>query len=241
MNKKTIILFIVLILPVFIYLGLKTWGTNHFVLPRYIPAIDSTTGEIKMGKRLHPRWDESELDTVFQTIPAFNLINEKGQNFSLSNLKGKIYVASFFFTRCGTICPKITGQLSRVQDTFNQDPDLKLISISVDPVFDHPEKLQAYAKRFDANEGQWSFLTGEKKVIYPLILKGFHVPLADASEYDAAIKNPDETFIHSERLVLVDKEGVIRGYYVGTDKKEVDRLLVEIKVLKTIYSSEKTL
>ncbi len=235
------ILFIVLILPVFIYLGLKTWGTNHFTLPRYIPAIDSTTGEIKMGKRLNPRWNESELDTIFQTIPTFNLLNEKGQRFSSSNLKGKIYVASFFFTRCGTICPKITGQLSRVQDTFNQDPELKLISISVDPAYDHPEKLKAYSKRFDANEGQWTFLTGEKKVIYPLILKGFHVPLADASEYDAAIKNPDETFIHSERLVLVDKEGVIRGFYVGTDKKEVDRLLVEIKVLKTIYSSEKTL
>ncbi len=241
MNKKAIILFVVLILPVCIYLGLKTWGTNHFVLPRYIPAIDSTTGEIKMGKRLNPRWNESELDTIFQTIPAFNLINEKGQKFSSSSLKGKIYVASFFFTRCGTICPKITGQLSRVQDTFNQDPDLKLVSISVDPAFDHPEKLQAYAKRFDANEGQWTFLTGEKKVIYPLILTGFHVPLADASEYDAAIKNPNETFIHSERLVLVDKEGVIRGFYVGTDKKEVDRLLVEIKVLKTIYSSENTL
>jgi len=163
MNKKAIILFVVLILPVFIYLGLKTWGTNHFVLPRYIPAIDSTTGEIKMGKRLNPRWNESELDTIFQTIPAFNLINEKGQKFSSSSLKGKIYVASFFFTRCGTICPKITGQLSRVQDTFNKDPDLKLISISVDPAFDHPEKLQAYAKRFDANEGQWTFLTGEKK------------------------------------------------------------------------------
>ena len=241
MYKKTIILFIVLILPVFIYLGLKTWGTNHFVLPRYIPAIDSTTGEIKMGKRLNPRWDESELDTIFQTIPAFNLVNEKGQSFSSSSLKGKIYVASFFFTRCGAICPKITGQLSRVQDTFSQDPNVKLISISVDPAFDHPEKLQSYAKMFDANEGQRTFLTGEKKIIYPLILKGFHVPLADASEYDAAIKNPDETFIHSERLVLVDKEGVIRGFYVGTDKKEVDRLLVEIKVLKTIYSSENIL
>jgi protein SCO1/2 len=241
MNKKTIILFMVLILPVFVYLGLKTWGTNHFSLPRYIPAIDSTTGEIKMSKRLNPRWDESELDTIFQTIPAFDLINEKGQKFSSSSLKGKIYVANFFFTRCGSICPKISSQLSRVQDTFNKDADLKLISISVDPVYDHPEKLQAYAKRFDANQEQWTFLTGEKRVIYPLILKGFHVPLADASEYDAAIKNPDETFIHSERLVLVDRAGVIRGFYVGTDKKEVDRLLVEIKVLKTIYSSEKTL
>jgi protein SCO1/2 len=238
MTKKTGILFLVLILPVFVYLGLKTFGTNHFTIPRYIPAIDSTTGEIKLAKRLHPRWDEAEMDTVFQSIPDFTLTDENGNPFSAGSLKGKIYVTSFFFTRCGSICPKITSQLSRVQDTFHQDPEVKLLSISVDPLFDQPEKLAAYAKRFDANKGQWYFLTGEKKVIYPLVLKGFHVPLADASEYDAAIKNPDETFIHSERLVLVDKEGIIRGFYDGTDKKEVDRLLVEIKVLKNIYSTD---
>ena len=221
MNKKTGVLFLVLILPVFVYLGLKTFGTNHFSLPRYVPAIDSTTGEIKMAKRLNPRWNEAETDTVFQTIPTFSLTDETGKQFDSNRLKGKIY-----------------SQLSRVQDTFHQDPEVQLLSISVDPKFDQPEKLAAYAKRFDANRGQWYFLTGEKKVIYPLVLKGFHVPLADASEYDAAIKNPDETFIHSERLVLVDKEGVIRGFYDGTDKKDVDRLLVEIKVLKSIYTNE---
>lgn len=236
--KKTGLLFLVLIVPVFVYLGLKVFGTNHFNLPRYIPAIDSTTGEIKMAKRLNPRWNEAEMDTVFQTIPDFSLIDESGKTFSAKSLKGKIYVASFFFTRCGTICPKITSQLSRVQDTFLGDPEVQFLSISVDPKFDQPDKLATYAKRFDANKSQWHFLTGEKKMIYPLVLKGFHVPLADASEYDAAIKNPDETFIHSERLVLVDKEGIIRGFYDGTDKKEVDRLLVEIKVLKNIYSTD---
>lgn len=238
MNKKTGILFLVLIVPVLVYVGLKTFGTNHFSLPRYVPAIDSTTGQIKMAKRLNPRWNEAEMDTVFQTIPSFSLTDETGKTFDSNSLKGKIYVASFFFTRCTTICPKITTQLSRVQDTFHQDPEVQLLSISVDPKFDEPEKLAAYAKRFDANKGQWYFLTGEKKVIYPLVLKGFHVPLADASEYDVAIKNPDETFIHSERLVLVDKKGIIRGFYDGTDKKEVDRLLVEIKVLKSIYTNE---
>lgn len=238
MNKKTGILFLVLIVPVFIYLGLKIFGTNHFSLPRYIPAIDSTTGEIKMAKRLNPRWNEADMDTVFQTIPDFTLTDQNGKAFSAKSLQGKIYVASFFFTRCTTICPKITTQLSRVQDAFYQDPDVQLLSISVDPKFDEPEKLATYAKRFDANKEQWHFLTGEKKVIYPLALKGFHVPLADASEYDAAIKNPDETFIHSERLILIDKEGVIRGFYDGTDKKEVDRLLLEIKVLKSIYTNE---
>ncbi len=236
MTKKTGILFIVLILPVFVYLGLKQFGTNHFTLPRYIPAIDSTTGEIKMAKRLNPRWNESEMDTVFQRIPSFQLIDENGKSFSSTTLQGKIHVASFFFTRCTTICPKISTQISRVQDTFEGDAEVKLISLSVDPFHDRPEQLKTYAQRFDANPAQWTFLTGEKKIIYPLILKGYHVPLADASEYDQAIKNPDETFIHSERLVLVDKEGIIRGFYDGTDKKEVDRLLVEIKVLKSMYS-----
>lgn len=238
MIKKIGILFMVLIVPVFIYLGLNQFGTNHFSLPRYIPAIDSTTGEILFQPRLNARWNESKMDTVFQTIPDFNLIDQSGHTFSSKTLQGKIYVASFFFTRCTTICPKVSFQISRVQDTFANDATVKLISISVDPKYDTPIHLLAYAKRFDANLSHWSFLTGEKKVIYPLILKGFHVPLADASEYDQAIKNPDETFIHSERLVLVDKKGVIRGFYDGTDKKEVDRLLVEIKVLKSIYASE---
>jgi protein SCO1/2 len=238
MNKKTGILLLTLIVPVFIFLGLKTFGTNHYTLQRYIPAIDSTTGEIKMAKRLNPRWNESEMDTVFQTIPAFELTDESGKAFSSKTLQGKIYVANFFFTRCGTICPKITSQVSRATDIFNEDPEVRFISISVDPKFDEPSKLSAYAKRFDADSTRWSFLTGAKKVIYPLILKGFHVPLADASEYDAAIKTPDETFIHSERLVLVDKQGVIRGFYNGTDKKEVDRMIMEIKVLKNIYSTE---
>ncbi|MEY4275179.1 MAG: SCO family protein [Aquirufa sp.] len=238
MNKKTGILLMTLIVPVFIFLGLKTFGTNHYTLPRYIPAIDSTTGEIKMAKRVNPRWNESEMDTVFQTIPSFQLTDESGKPFSSASLQGKIFVANFFFTRCGTICPKITSQVSRATDTFNQDPEIRFISLSVDPNFDKPEKLSAYAKRFEADSTRWTFLTGDKKVIYPLILKGFHVPLADASEYDAAIKNPDETFIHSERLVLVDKDGVIRGFYDGTDKKEVDRLIMEIKVLKSIYNTE---
>ncbi len=237
MKKKAGILLAVIAVPVFIYLGLKTFGTNHYQLPRFIPAIDSTNGEVLMKKRPNPRWNESEMDTVFQTIPKFELINQDSIVFNSESLNGFIYATSFFFTRCGTICPVISSQLSRVQDAFHLDNDIKLISISVDPNFDQPRKLKAYAKRYYANENQWQFLTGNKSLIYQLILKGFHVPVADASEYDQAISNPDEAFIHSERIVLVDKEGVIRGFYDGTDKKEIDRLILEIKVLKNIYST----
>ena len=238
MIKKVGILLIVLIVPTFIYLGLKLNGTNHYKLPRFIPVIDSTTGEILMKKVEDPKCGQPSTDTVFQTIPRFQLIDQRGKMFDSKVLEGKIYVASFFFTRCSTICPKISFQLSRVRDAFLGQREIQLISLSVDPNHDQPEKLQAYAKRFDADPSQWNFLTGEKSYIYPLVLKGFHVPLADASEYDAAIKNPDESFIHSERLVLVDKEGVIRGFYDGTDPKEVDRLILELNVLKSIYTNQ---
>lgn len=238
MIKKVGILLIVLIVPTFIYLGLKLNGTNHYKLPRFIPAIDSTTGEVLMKKVDDPKWGQPSTDTVFQTIPRFQLIDQRGKMFDSKVLEGKIYVASFFFTRCSTICPKISFQLSRVRDAFLGQKEIQLISLSVDPNYDKPDKLQSYAKRFDADSSQWNFLTGEKSYIYPLVLKGFHVPLADASEYDAAIKNPDESFIHSERLVLVDKEGVIRGFYDGTDPKEVDRLILELNVLKSIYTNQ---
>lgn len=238
MKKKTGILFVIILVPVFVYLGLKSFGTNHYELPRFIPEIDSTTGEPLMIKRENPRWNEAEYDTVFQTIPNFELINQDSLLFNSKSLNGKIYAASFFFTRCGTICPVISSQLSRVQDAFHNDQDIKLISISVDPKFDQPKELKSYSNRYDANTDQWNFLTGDKAFIYQLILKGFHVPVSDASEYDEAVKNPDEAFIHSERIVLVDKGGIIRGFYDGTDKKEVDRLILEIKVLKSIYSTK---
>lgn len=239
MAKKTGILIAVLVLPVFVYLGLKVFGTNHYTLPRFIPAIDSTNGEILMKKVAQPRFNEPDMDTVFQQVPHFQLMDQNGKPFdSKLTSDQKIVVASFFFTRCGTICPKISSQISRASDAFQADADVQFLSISVDPKYDVPANLKAYAQRFHADERRWYFLTGEKKEIYPLVLKGFHVPLADASEYDAAIKNPDEAFIHSERLVLLDKDRVIRGFYDGTDKKEVDRLIMEIKVLKSIYKSQ---
>ncbi len=238
MIKKVGILLIILIVPTFIYLGLKLKGSNHYKLPRYIPAIDSATGNLLMRKVENPKWGEPDVDTVFQTIPSFQLTDQNGNLFKSEVLKNKIVVASFFFTRCTTICPKISFQVARVRDAFIGQDDIKFISLSVDPSYDHSEKLKVYAKRYEADDKQWNFLTGEKSYIYPLILKGFHVPVADAAEYDAAIKNPDEAFIHSERLVLVDKEGVIRGFYNGTDTKEVDRLLLEINVLKSIYQNQ---
>ncbi|MEA5137512.1 SCO family protein [Arcicella rigui] len=238
--QKTIkagILIAALVVPALIFLYLKGFGENHYELPYMIPLTDSTTGNVLMKKNPNPRWNQPEMDTVFHTIPEWELKDENGKAFSSKTLKGKIYVADFFFTRCTSICPKMSTQLTRVQDTFIQNADVNFVSISVDPLYDEPEVLQKYAKEYDAISGKWHFLTGDKKVIYPLAVKGYYIPVADASEYDKAIKAPDETFIHSEKLILVDKEGHIRGFYDGTNKKDVDRLILEMRVLIKIYQT----
>jgi protein SCO1 len=241
MSQKTVkagILIAALVVPALIFLYLKGFGENHYNLPYLIPRIDSTTGNIMMRENPNPKWNQPKMDTVFHTIPDWKLVDENGKGFSGSSLKGKIYVADFIFTRCGSICPKMSAELTRVQDVFSTEDNVRLVSFSVDPTHDTPEVLKEYAKKYDAKEGKWHFLTGTKSQIYPLAAKAYYVPFSDASEYDKAVKTPDETFIHSERLILVDKEGHIRGFYDGTDKKDVDKLILEIRVLLKIYETQ---
>jgi protein SCO1/2 len=240
MSQKTIkagILIAALVVPALIFLYLKGFGENHYELPYLIPRIDSTTGNVMMRRNPNPKWNQPKMDTVFHTIPNWKLTDENGVEFLGETLKGRIYVADFFFTRCESICPKMSTQLTRVQDVFSSEENVQLASFSVDPSHDSPEVMKEYAKKYDAKAGKWHFLTGTKTQIYPLAVKGYYVPVADASEYDKAVKNPDETFIHSEKLILIDKEGHIRGFYDGTNKKDVDRLILEIRVLLKIYDT----
>ncbi len=235
---KAGILIMTLVVPALIFLFLKFFGQNHYNLPRYIPAIDSATGKVLMKKIIDRKYDQPEYDTVFHTIPSFSFIDQNNKTFTNEKVKGKIFVANFIFTRCGLICPKVTGQLARIQDAFLDKNDVILLSHTVDPQYDTPIILKKYAKEKEAIEGKWYFLTGSKKDLYQMALKGYFVPISDASVYDKAIKNPDEAFIHSEKMILVDKEGTIRGFYDGTDVKDVDRLMVEIKVLRDIYAKQ---
>lgn len=173
-------------------------------------------------------------DTLYHTVPNFHLIDQDSIPVTNTITKGKIQIADFFFTRCSTICPKLSSQLSRVQDIFRNYPDLVFVSYSVDPENDRPEQLKTYAKKYGAIPGHWYFLTGDKAEIYNLAQKGYFLPAVDSG---VSSGNPDETFIHSEKLVLVDKAGVIRGYYDGTDKEDVERLILETRVLMSTYNN----
>ncbi|GAB4025978.1 SCO family protein [Spirosoma koreense] len=233
-TRKAGILLATLLVPALLYLFLRFGTQNHYTLPRYLPKIDSTTGEPLMGKVVQP--DGRELtDTIYNHIPPFSLIDQDGRTTNQLIVKDKIYVADFFFTRCGTICPRISSQLTRVQDIFRNDPNLVLLSYTVDPEHDRPAQLKAYAKKYEAIPGKWYFLTGSKVDIYNLAMHGYYLPTVDAG---VQAGKPDETFIHSEKLVLVDKQGIVRGFYDGTDKEDVDRLVLEIRVLRDIYNKK---
>jgi protein SCO1 len=217
---KAGIVLIILLSPAFVITFLHLFGKNHFTVPTYYPKIDSTTQAVIMNGK----------DTVFHQIPAYDLIDQSNQRFDGSKLKGQIYVADFFFSRCGTICPTLSKSMSRVQDIFINNTAINFVSYTVDPRFDSAEVLANYSKKYEAKANKWYFLTGDKKAIYDLAIKGYFLPVSDASAYDKNVKI-DDAFIHSEKLILVDKKGQIRGYYDGTEKKEVDRLVAEIRVL----------
>ena len=217
---KAGILIATLGIPVFVFLFLKFFGKNNFDLPYFFPVI-AENGEVKVING----------DTIFHQPPSFQLIDQNNRPFKYKSTDGGIRIISFFFSRCGTICPTTNSNLSRIQEKFKDK--VSLISITVDPVYDTPKVLSAYSKKHQAKLGLWFFLTGDKRYIYNLAIKGFKLPVADANEYDQNIKSIDETFIHSDKLLLIDDRGFIRGIYSSTDKFEIDRLVVEIKVLLT--------
>lgn len=233
-TRKAGILLATLLVPALLYLFLRFGTQNHYILPRYLPKIDSAKGEPLIGK-VRQIDGSVKTDTIYNHIPPFKLIDQNGKTVNQSVVKDKIYVADFFFTRCGTICPRISSQLTRVQDIFRNNPSVVFLSHTVDPEHDRPAQLKAYAEKYEAIPGKWFFLTGDKAEIYDLAMHGYYLPTVDAGVKDG---KPDETFIHSEKLVLVDKEGIVRGFYDGTNKEQVDRLILEIRVLLDIYSKE---
>lgn len=229
--QKAGILLATLLVPALLYVFLRFGTQNHYTLPRYLPKLDSTTSGPLMG-RVKQSDGEVVTDTIYNHIPPFRLIDQDGKTVDQAIVKNKIFVAAFFFTRCGTICPRISSQLTRVQDIFRNYPEVVLVSHTVDPEHDRPAQLKVYAKKYEAIPGKWYFLTGNKADIYNLAMHGYYLPTVDAGVKEG---KPDETFIHSEKLVLVDKEGIVRGFYDGTDKEDVDRLVLEIRVLLDIY------
>lgn len=165
------------------------------------------------------------------TIADFKLINQNGKTITNNEYQDKIYVADFFFTRCQTICIAMAYNMSELQEYYKKDDDIMFLSHSVTPVMDSVSILKAYAKKKGVINGKWNVTTGPKKHIYELARKSYFAVLDEG--------NGDENdFIHTEQFVLVDKERRIRGYYDGTDKKDMIKLKEDIVLLKEEYASQ---
>ena len=162
----------------------------------------------------------------YHTIADFSFTNQNGKTITEKDYEGKIYVADFFFTTCGSICPKMTTNLSDVQKAFANDPKVKLLSFTVFPETDSVPVLKAYAKKNQVNDAIWNLVTGDKKEIYTLARKSYlAVKLGKPSElYD---------MVHTENFVLVDTKKRVRGFYDGTNKEDIKRLIEDIAFLST--------
>jgi protein SCO1 len=161
-------------------------------------------------------------------VGAFSLMDEQARAVSAETLRGKVWVAAFFFTRCPTICPRITRRMRALQlATSGSQPALSLVSFSVDPENDTPPVLLAYAKNYGADLQTWSFLTGDLSVVKRTVVDGFKLALDGKPDPNAE----NGGIIHGSHLVLVDRALAIRGYYRTDDEDDMKRLVDDAKRL----------
>ena len=217
-------------MPSIAYLYMQT-GKNSFKPLEILGPIEIQSKTVD-GRQVN--------DTVYHTISGFSLLNQDSIPITDSIFRGKIHIANFFFTTCGTICPKMSNQMMRVQHAFEKDTDVVIVSYTVDPEHDFPSVLKDYARQHKAIPNKWHFLTGDKKTIYNLARNSYYLVVGPGDG------GPDD-FIHSEMFTLIDKEGRIRGAkdkrgniqtYDGTNILDVDRLIEDIDVLKHEYKKQ---
>jgi len=221
MNRGAVAgLMITLIIPVICYFVVKNAGENMLDMPRRYFADSVNTVE-KKGKITS--------DTIWHRVRNFTLTNQLGDPFIFDSLKGKIVVVNSFFTRCPNICPGLTRNIRRLQKSYEEPKKKKFtdtskvsfISLSIDPERDSVQDIKRFADRFGVNSDNWSMLTGTKKEIYDLMLHEFRVPASDGGLVDS-------NFIHSEKIILLDKYHVVRGYYNGLDSVSLSDLADDI-------------
>jgi len=164
---------------------------------------------------------------VLASLPSFELTDQQGRPFGSKELQGRVWVASFIYTRCATICPAITAKMAKVQArTAQLAPAFHLVSISVDPDYDTPERLLAYAREHRAVPRAWSFLTGPGGKVKDTVVNGLKVAMGREKGDDGV-----EEIFHGSHLVLVDQLGRIRGYYDSAEERVVDRVVRDAALL----------
>ncbi|RFS16827.1 SCO family protein [Emticicia sp. C21] len=163
-------------------------------------------------------------DSVYHTIPDFTFVDQDSNEVTNKTYDNKIYVTDFFFTTCPTICPIMKTQMLRIYDKFKDNPQVGILSHTIDPRHDSVAVLKAYAKRLGVSGSFWHFVTGEREKIYELGQKDYYVTAGEDSTAAGGI-------IHSGAFILVDKKRRVRGMYDGTKEDDVSRLMKDMDAL----------
>jgi len=225
MNKNSILgLIVALLVPIGCYLALKYFSDTAVDMPRKY-LLDTVVTKIEKGKEIN--------DSIWQTTANIRLQNQLGDTVGLFDKKGKIVVADFFFTSCGSICPKLTRNMAKLQQSFITGGNVRnkidtsivqFISFTVDPQRDSVSVLKDYADRFGVNHNNWWMLTGSRDSIYKFAFEELKV-----DKFSEEPISPD--FVHTSRFVLIDKDQFVRGYYNGLDSISVAKLARDIGLL----------
>jgi protein SCO1/2 len=219
--KKYLILFGVICFPIAVWFFLITGKNNFTPLPflgNY--SVDSI---LVNGKY--------KVDTVYPSIPDFTMTNQEGKTITQNDIKGKVYVADFFFASCPSFCPRMNSGLQAVYEKYKKVEDFLLISYTVDPDHDTTAVLAKYAAKYGADSKRWLFLRGDKKQIHDLSLSYLMLP-------PDTVKDVKQDIQHSPYYVLVDKERHIRGIYDSTNPVMLDSLEGDINFLLHQYHTK---
>jgi len=212
------------ILVIFVLFSIGMVATiMHFLTPvKLLPVFNPAD--------VNPDLVDKSLQDVkkYHTIADFRLFDQNGDMITQDTYKDKIYVADFFFTTCQTICPKMSSNMMVLQEKYKNDTDIRLLSHSVTPALDSVPVLRNYADQMGTIDSIWHLCTADKKHIYELARKSYFAVL-DKGDGGA------QDFIHTENFILVDKKRRIRGFYDGTDSKDIDLLMQDIETLRKEY------
>ena len=225
MNRKALLgLAVALLLPVLCYIVLKYASDNAVNMPRKY-LLDTVVTTINKGKE--------KTDSIWHTTADIRLVNQLGDSVNLFDKKGKIIVANFFFTSCGSICPRLTQNMRKLQHSFILGGNVRnkidtsivqFVSFTVDPARDSVAVLKNYADKFGVNHDNWWMLTGSRDSIYKFAFEELKV-----DKFSEEPISPD--FVHTSRFVLIDKQHLVRGYYNGLDTNAISKLARDIGLL----------
>lgn len=215
-GRILIALIVIVIIPVVSYLIVDHYSQDAIQMPRRY-FYDTVLVKKENGSEVN--------DTVWHKVRPFKLKNQFGSEVGLGDWGEKILVVDFFFTSCPSICPTLTRNMKRLQTAFKKtDTIVRFVSFTIDPERDSVAKLKAYGDKFQIDHDTWWMLTGAKKEIYDIALNEFKASVASNGGIDTG-------FIHTEKLFLLDKEHVVRGWYNGLDSVHLDQVIKDVVLL----------